>query len=549
MQVGDLRAKKEAKTKAKINAKGKAKTIMVQGTSSDSGKSLLVTALCRIFNNMGLSVAPFKSQNMALNSFATADGDEIGRAQALQADAARIRPTVDMNPILLKPTDNRRSQVIVKGKVYKTLSARQYYAEKAGLLGIVEESLDKLRSEHDLVIIEGAGSPAEINLKQEDIVNMRIAKLAKAPVILVGDIDRGGVFASLVGTLSLLDFDEQDLVKGMVINKFRGDVTLLKPGIEFLEERTGKKVLGVVPYLMDLKLDSEDSLALDKTGTGRIAAAGNGLEAGDGPAIDIAVIRLPHISNFTDIDTFAYEPGVSVRYVVPGEPVGDADLVVIPGTKNTMRDLEVLNEKGTSAEIRALRAKGVPVIGICGGYQMLGRMVLDPHGVESDKSQVDGIGLLNCTTRLTPSKITVQAEAEITAGGQILGSIKGSKVSGYEIHMGHTELHDDNTEAFRITKRGANEESVSDGCVSADGLVFGTYIHGIFDNGTLRKALLDFLKGRRGLAQDSLGFDHDVFRQAQLDLLAKTVEESLDIVAIAEMAGINIRSEAWSGLR
>jgi adenosylcobyric acid synthase len=501
---------------------------MVQGTTSDAGKSLLVAALCRIFVDKGFKVAPFKSQNMALNSFATEEGHEIGRAQALQAAAARIKPTVHMNPILLKPTDSSRAQVIVRGKVYKNLSAREYHFEKTGLLHKVEESLDVLRSEYDLVFIEGAGSPAEINLKKEDIANMRIAKMAQAPVLLVGDIDRGGVFAQLVGTLELLDNDECDLVKGLVINKFRGDITLLDSGIEFLEERTAKKVLGVVPYMRDLKLDSEDSLALDTVNKA----------VSNGSAVDIAVIRLPHISNFTDIDTFSYEPGVNLRYVTPGAPIGETDLLIIPGTKNTMEDMQVLHEKGMVAEIRASRKKGAAVVGVCGGYQMLGSAIEDEHGMESDRKMIDGIGLLDCVTSINPAKVTVQVEAEVAGDGDILTPVAGCKVTGYEIHMGVTRLNRDTREAFRITRRGTTPQNVSDGCVSADGMVFGTYIHGIFDNGKLRKSLLDFLKAKKGLAQDSLGIDHDVFRQTQIDLLAKTVSESLDIDAISEIIGV-----------
>lgn len=501
---------------------------MVQGTTSDAGKSLLVAALCRIFNDKGFKVAPFKSQNMALNSFATEEGHEIGRAQALQAAAARIKPTVHMNPILLKPTDSSRAQVILRGEVYKNLSAREYHFEKTELIHKVEESLDTLRNEYDLVVIEGAGSPAEINLKKEDIANMRIAKMAQAPVLLVGDIDRGGVFAQLVGTLELLDEDERDLVKGLVINKFRGDASLLDSGIEFLEQRTGKKVLGIVPYMRDLKLDSEDSLALDNVNKA----------VSNGSAVDIAVIRLPHISNFTDIDTFAYEPGVNLRYVVPGEPIGETDLIIVPGTKNTMGDMQVLHEKGTVAEIKKSRGKGTAVIGICGGYQMLGVRIEDEHGIESDERVVDGIGLLDCVTSINPAKVTVQVEAEVLGGGAILAPVAGSNVTGYEIHMGETRLNGDTREAFRIRKRGAMSEDVSDGCVSADGMVFGTYIHGIFDNGKLRKALLDYFKSKKGLAQDSLGIDHDVFRQTQIDLLVKTVSQSIDIDYISEILGV-----------
>ncbi|HEY3373900.1 MAG TPA: cobyric acid synthase [Candidatus Aquicultor sp.] len=505
-----------------------AKTLMVQGTSSDSGKSLLVAALCRIFAGKGVRVAPFKSQNMALNSFATLDGDEIGRAQALQADAARIEPTVDMNPILLKPTDKQRSQVIVRGKVYKTLSAREYYREKTDLIAIVEESLHRLRTTYDLVIIEGAGSPAEVNLKSEDIVNMRVAKLAKAPVLLVGDIDRGGVFASLVGTIELLEPDERAIVKGLIINKFRGDVTLLDSGIEFLTAKTGKPVLGIVPYLMDLKLDSEDSLALEKTN--RVS----------NPIINIAIVRLPHIANFTDIDALAHEPGVAISYVAPGEPIDNADLVIIPGTKNTMEDMTTLNKSGMSEEVRHCYARGVPVAGICGGYQMLGHTISDEYGIESDQRRVAGIGLLECETRLNPSKVTVQVKARVEGEGSIFSPVRGANINGYEIHMGETVLFRGAKEAFRIIKRGSDACDISDGCVSKDGLVFGTYIHGLFDNGALRKSLIDYIKSQKGLGADSSGIDYSVHRQEQLDYLADTVINSLDIESIEGIIGAGV---------
>ncbi|MBE0446617.1 MAG: cobyric acid synthase [Actinobacteria bacterium] len=506
----------------------RARTIMFQGTSSDAGKSLMVAALCRILVDKGFKVAPFKSQNMALNSYPTEDGCEIGRAQVLQAIAARIKPSVDMNPILLKPTDSQRAQVIVRGKIYKNLSAGEYHIEKAGFLELVEDSLERLRRKYDIVVIEGAGSPAEINLKKEDIANMRIAKMADAPVILIGDIDRGGVFASLIGTLELLDHDERGRVKGIVINKFRGDASLLKPGIDFLEERTGIRVLGTIPYMHNLKVDSEDSLALDSANRA----------SSNGQVVDIVVIRLPHIANFTDIDALSHEPGVNLRYVMPGEPIGDTDLVIIPGSKNTMGDMEVLHEKGMVAEIRAVRKKGVPMIGICGGYQMLGLYIEDKYGTESDRQVIEGMGLLNCATSILQSKVATQVKAEVIAGGDIFGSITGSSIAGYEIHMGNTERQEGAPGAFRIIKRGLAVEDVSDGCISDDGVVIGTYIHGLFDNGLLRKSLLDFLKDKKGLDKDSLGLDYDMYRQAQLDLLAETVSANLDVDFLLGLLGV-----------
>ena len=513
---------------------------MVQGTASDVGKSLIVAALCRIFTDMGYRVAPFKSQNMALNSFATIEGHEIGRAQALQAMAAKISPTVDMNPILLKPTDSSQAQVIVHGKVYKNLSARDYYLEKSRLISVVEKSLNKLKKSFDMVIIEGAGSPAEINLKQQDIANMRIARMANAPVILVGDIDRGGVFASIVGTLDLLDEDERNRVKGIVINKFRGDVGLLKPGIDFLEERTAKKVLGIIPYISGLKIDSEDSLALDnKRSMGYDTGTNPSDSASHNGAIKIAVIRLPHISNFTDIDTFSHEPDVELRYVVPGAKIEDTDLLIIPGTKNTVADMQTLYEKGTVFEIRNLRRKGIPIIGLCGGYQMLGNLIEDEHGIESGLKAIEGIGLLDCTTSICQSKVTMQVEAVVSGTGEILGPVRGQKVAGYEIHMGTTRSANGAAEAFRIKKRGESAEDIADGCVSDDGLVFGTYIHGLFDNGNIRKSLLDFLKARRGFERNSADIDYDVYRQSQIDYLADTVAKNLDIdYLLKEVLGV-----------
>ncbi|MEW5707156.1 MAG: cobyric acid synthase [Actinomycetota bacterium] len=507
----------------------KAKTLMIQGTSSDAGKSLLVAALCRIMSDKGYKVAPFKSQNMALNSFVTEKGHEIGRAQALQAAAARIKPSVDMNPILLKPTDSQRAQVIVRGKVYKNLSAKEYHSEKLSLLKIVEESLKNLLNNFDMIIIEGAGSPAEINLKNEDIANMRIAKMADAPVILVGDIDRGGVFASLIGTLELLDLDERARIRGLAINKFRGDVSLLRPGIDFLEAKTGVKVVGVIPYMQELKIDSEDSLALDKAN----------FKTSTDSMIDIAVIRLPHISNFTDIDIFMHEQGVNLRYVEPGSQIGETDLLIVPGTKNTVDDMRVLHETGMTEEIRRLRELGTPIIGICGGYQMLGKEIRDNYGIESSKSVIDGIGLLNCITSIIPSKVTVQVEAVVCGGGAILGPVGGKTVTGYEIHMGVTKPLENTFAAFRIKKRGNIKGDVNDGCVSSDGLVIGTYIHGIFDNGEFRKGLLDFLKARKGLEQDSSEVEYDVYRQKGLDYLAKAVSDSLDMDYIFKIMGVS----------
>jgi adenosylcobyric acid synthase len=502
---------------------------MIQGTTSDAGKSLVAAALCRILSKKGIRVAPFKGQNMALNSFATLDGGEIGRAQALQAEAAGIEPTVDMNPVLLKPTGNATSQVIVRGKPQKTLTARDYYREKSDLVEIVRNSLDLLREEYDVVIIEGAGSPAEINLRDEDIANMGVAKMADSPVLLVGDIDRGGVFASLVGTLELLDDSEKRLVKGLIINKFRGDATLLDPGIAFLRERTGLPFLGTIPYIADLKIDSEDSLAFDGA---NFKKAHIGLLNEQDNKLDIAVIKLPHISNFTDTDALSNESCVNLRYIELGSPIGKTDCIIIPGTKSTIADLQQLKETGTAAEIVALyRRFGVPVIGICGGYQMLGRSIEDPYLVESRVASIKGLGLLDCKTVMTENKVTEQVAAEIRTPrvSGILKSAEGLPVDGYEIHMGETIVGPGSAAAINIIKRGNETCAVCGGVISPDGAVLGTYLHGLFDNDGLRKAIINYLAKRKGITVSGDSVSYREFKNAQIDRLASIVESSLDM--------------------
>ncbi|MBI2863095.1 MAG: cobyric acid synthase, partial [Chloroflexi bacterium] len=410
-----------------------AKTLMVQGTASSAGKSILVTALCRIFKQDGLRVAPFKSQNMSLNSFVTRDGGEIGRAQVVQAEAAGIEPTVDMNPILLKPEAEARSQVIVLGKPATTLAAVEYYQRKAKLLGVVEESLARLQEAYDVVVIEGAGSAAEVNLRDSEIVNMRIAKLAHAPVLLVGDIDRGGVFASLVGTLELLDPDERDLIKGLVINKFRGDISLLKSGLDFLETRTGKPVLGVIPFFRDIAIAQEDSVYLED----RL------IQSTEANSLDIAIFRLPRIANFDDFDPLGYEPDARIRYVDGPQELGRPDLLVIPGTKSTLADLAFIHESGLARAILSLVRQGTPIVGICGGYQMLGKKITDPFGVESPVGEMAGLGLLDVETEFAPEKTTSQVTAVVTGDRGLLAGSTGETVDGYEIHMGQTRGRSD----------------------------------------------------------------------------------------------------------
>jgi adenosylcobyric acid synthase len=497
---------------------------MVQGTASDVGKSILVTALCRMLRQEGLRVAPFKSQNMALNAAVTIDGGEIGRSQAEQARAAGIEPTVDMNPILLKPEAGMRSQVIVRGRVWRTLPWREYYQHRAELLGVIAESLATLRREHDVVVIEGAGSPAEINLRAGDIVNMRVAALADAPVLLVGDIDRGGVFAALLGTMELLEPDERARVKGLVINKFRGDVTLLGSGLDFIAGRTGVPVLGVIPHLPDVGIAAEDSVVLDRPA------------ARDGGAalLDIAVIRLPRISNFDDYEPLAAEEGVRVRFVRDAADLGSPDLVIIPGTKTTIPDLIALRERGLDRAIVALARGGTPLLGVCGGYQMLGEMVADPHGIESDVREVVGLGLLPVRTIFAPEKRTERARGAIVAGIGMFAGATGLPAVGYEIHLGETV--GDLRPLLRLAERQGRAVDEADGAVGGDGWIAGTYMHGFFDSPELRGVILRNLAARKGVApRSSWG---SVARHDPFDRLADHVREHLDMGRLREIIGL-----------
>ncbi|MBA3071228.1 MAG: cobyric acid synthase, partial [Nitrospirae bacterium] len=420
------------------------KSLMIQGTGSGAGKSLLVAALCRIFKDRGLNVAPFKAQNMALNSYITLEGGEIGRAQALQAEAAKIEPTVDMNPILLKASGEMGSQVIIHGKVHSTMKAKEYHAFVKGegdfkrgtkspfcseAWNAVKASFDRLSKKHELIIMEGAGSPAEINLMAVDIVNMSIAKHAKAPVILVGDIDKGGVFASLYGTVKLLGKDSRH-IKAYVINKFRGDLSILKPGLEMISEKTGKPVIGVLPYINNIDLPEEDGLAL----SGAKGPRGQGAKE---KTIKIVVVRLQYISNFTDFDPFLYEPDVEIIYSRNHSDIENADMVIIPGSKNTVKDLMFLKEIALDKSLQKAYAKGIQIMGMCGGYQMLGKKIYDPHGIESPHKKVDGIELLNIETTFEKEKTTCQIEGELVRSSELgVKSSENTKLTGYEIHMG-----------------------------------------------------------------------------------------------------------------
>ena len=471
---------------------------MIQGTASNAGKSLLAAGLCRIFKQDGYRAAPFKSQNMALNSFITREGLEMGRAQVMQAEAAGVEPDVRMNPILLKPTGDMASQVIVNGEVRGNYAAKDYFRDKTALIPEVKKAYESLAAEYDIIVIEGAGSPAEINLKRDDIVNMGMAKFAKAPVLLVGDIDRGGVFASLAGTMLLLDPDEKALVKGTVINKFRGDLSILEPGLRTLEQLTGVPVLGVVPYL-SLDVDDEDSL------TDRFS------RKNEKAAVDIAVIRLPRISNFTDFNPLEYLDGVSLRYVGSVAELGEPDLVILPGTKNTMGDLRFLRESGLEAKILRHAAAGKPVIGICGGYQMLGETLSDPDGVEYG-GEMAGLGLLPVSTVFAGKKTRTRVNGTLPQLGGIFSSLSGQPYEGYEIHMGITG---------------------ADGIVTGRGNVYGTYLHGFFDREEVTKAVAGALFRQKGLDPDAVrAFDIAAYKEEQYDKLAAAVRSALDMEAV-----------------
>lgn len=493
-----------------------AKAIMIQGTMSNAGKSLLCAGLCRIFKQDGKKVAPFKSQNMALNSYITDDGLEIGRAQAFQAEAAGISPSVYMNPILLKPVTNMGSQVIVNGKAIGNMKATEYYKMKHTLVPDIMEAFDKLDKEYDIIVIEGAGSPAEINLKSGDFVNMGMAKLAKAPVLLVGDIDRGGVFAQLYGTVKLLDFDEQDIIKGFIINKFRGDVTLLQDGLDQLEELTGKNVLGVVPML-DVDIDDEDSLSnrFDNEYKDEL--------------LDIVVIKLGKISNFTDLAALEATPNVSVRYVSKANELRNPDMIIIPGTKNTIEDLQTIRSNGLEALIKQKSNNGIPIVGICGGYQMLGETIVDEKMSESSSTvKINGMGLLPVETVFSEEKLTTKTKGVVRKADGIFSCISGLGVDGYELHMGQSYIK----EGFEDFSFISTANGKTDGCTL--GNVYGTYLHGFFDSDEVRNAVLNKLAHDKGV---SLGTSISLkeYKEMQYDKLADGIRESLDMEMIYEV--------------
>lgn len=506
-----------------------AKRVMFQGTSSHVGKSILCTAFCRILTQDGYNTAPFKAQNMALNSYVTRSGGEIGRSTVAQAEAAGADPIVQMNPVLLKPTGNSCSQVILLGQSVGNYSASDYqnkYSQQAW--ASVKEALAYMETHYDALVIEGAGSPAEVNLKKNDIVNMRIAKECHAPVFLIADIDRGGALASIVGTLMLLDEDERALVKGLIINKFRGDITLLEPALSFLKERTGVPVLGVIPYLDKLGIDDEDSVSLQDMPSDHVMRD-----------VHIAVMQTPKISNFTDFDALNHEPDVNVRFVQQGDMIGHPDLIMLPGSKNTTEDLLYLKRQGYAKEICELAEEGVPVIGICGGYQMLGEAIADPHRVESEHGEVKGLGYLPMKTTFAEQKHTRQVTADCP-GMEFFGyTLLGRGMAGYEIHMGETEFTAPVRHPFYIhAERG--ETSRWDGALREDGLVFGTYIHGLFDDDAFRRQLINTLRIQKGLPPLAIQRNRRQQKERAYEHLADVVESALDMERVraimAEMA-------------
>lgn len=496
-----------------------AKAIMVQGTMSNAGKSLIAAGLCRIFKQDGYRVAPFKSQNMALNSFITEEGLEMGRAQVMQAEAAGIKPSVLMNPILLKPTNDVGSQVIVNGEVLGTMSARDYFQYKKQLVPKVLEAYHKLEKEYDIIIIEGAGSPAEINLKAEDIVNMGMAKMAKAPVLLVGDIDRGGVFAQLVGTLMLLEEDEKKMVKGMIINKFRGDKTILEPGVKLLEEKTGIPVAGVAPYL-NIQVEDEDSLTERFSGRQEVEL------------IDIAIIRVPRISNFTDFNALEVIPGVSVRYVKNVRELKNPDMMILPGTKNTMEDLLWMRQNGLEAAVLKAAADGKIIFGICGGYQMLGMTLKDPGHVEAG-GEIKGMGLIPMDTVFQEAKTRTRVTGVFGKVEGPLETLAGTELEGYEIHMGESRLHGGARSFTEITD-GVKGEKKQDGAFCKN--VYGSYVHGIFDREQVAKKVVEAIGRKKGIdVSEMTGVDFAQFKETQYDLLADGLRKHLDMKKVYEI--------------
>lgn len=494
----------------------KSKSLMIQGTASSVGKSLICTALCRILDQDGYNVNPFKSQNMSLNSYITPEGHEMGRAQVMQAEACRKVPGACMNPILLKPTSDRKSQVIIEGRVYADMDAVEYFDFKPRLKERISEIYQKLEDSSDIVVIEGAGSPAEINLNGEDFVNMGMAKIAKSPVLLVGDIDRGGVFASLAGTMLLLSDEERKLVKGVIINKFRGSLEILKPGLKMLEDIIKVPVLGVIPYFT-MNIEDEDSVS-----EWLRYGAGNDKE------LDIAVVRLPYMSNHTDFNALRLQEDVSLRFAEIDRELGKPDVIILPGSKNTIHDMQALNKTGMSERILKCHSNGSVVFGICGGYQMLGKEILDLVGAESDNKYSSGLGLLDTVTEFRKNKLTTLSKGK--------DNLFCTEIRGYEIHMGETLAASKGKPFITIEERGGKGVSGQDGMMNEDGTVFGTYIHGIFDSSRFTRSFLNLVRERKGLAPlSSSAPDYWDYKEGQYDKLAEIVRNNLDMDKLYEI--------------
>ncbi len=524
---------------------------MILGTASHAGKSILTAGLGRILSDEGYRVAPFKAQNMSLNSAATPDGREIGRAQALQAEACRVPACVEMNPVLIKPSSDTGSQIVLLGRVWGQVTAADYHTRRVeDLFPAVLESYRKLASEYEVIVLEGAGSPAEINLREHDIVNMRMARAAGAACLLVGDIDRGGVFASLFGTLELLQPWERALIRGFAINKFRGDESLLRPGVEMMEQRLGLPCAGVVHYLHNLGLDEEDGVAIEERRSA--SRAWRGLLESDSPErpLRIGVIALPHMSNFTDFDALGAEPSVSLAYLERADDLPDADLVILPGSKQTLDDLAWLHRYGFVPHLAGHHARGAGIIGICGGFQMLGDRIDDPQGMENGGRPCsrEGLGLLHAITVLHTEKITRPVSGRVRAAAFCGHAWRQTAFRGYEIHVGETVLCAGQTPFAEITPAGASGGS-PDGAVSEDGLVFGTYVHGLFDDDPIRHAFLDAARAARGLSPARDRAFVAAEREARLDRLADHLRRSLNLDLIRSWIGLPARRSGTSGSR
>jgi len=544
---------------------------MIQGTGSGAGKSVIVAGLCRIFRDLGIKVAPFKAQNMALNSFITKEGGEIGRAQAFQAEAAGLEPCNDMNPVLLKAAGEAACQVILNGKVYANLKANEYYDIREKAWESVTAAYERLTGKYDLIVIEGAGSPAEINLREEEIVNMKVARYADAPVILVGDIDKGGVFASFHGTVELLkdsidglpqkEKSDADYIKAFIVNKFRGDRDILRPGLRMIEKKTGKLVIGTIDYMGDLGLHEEDAIPVERL----IPRYKNDFDK----PVKIVVLGLRYISNFTDFDPFMYEEDVEIKYSLDEADINNADLIIIPGSKNTVSDLLFLREHGIEESVKTAVKKGISLVGICGGYQMLGQKIQDPFGVESDMKEIYGIGLLDTETTLDRTKTTCQVSAGITSprwfdAVESTSSCRWNHLKGYEIHMGQTTgdvglfklKRLKNTEhrtclpdrQAQNTDKNQNKNGLGSGLWtlgsevldgSAKDNVWGTYIHGIFDNDGLRTAVINSLRLKKGLPAREVQVNYFQEKEKAIDRWADILKSKVDICFILRQVGMD----------